>query len=111
MRTLKTAAFTAVVIAGATMPAIAAGWEFGLYNNTNETIVGFRTKENGAWSGNWLSQKVGPGDVFDMDFGTDEGDCVVRTQVTFSDGSYFDYDVDYCEVSNLHVYADEIRWD
>ena len=32
-----------------------------------------------------------------MDFGTDKGDCEVRTEIRFTDGSYFDADVDYCK--------------
>lgn len=111
MRTVIGALVAAMVVAGSALPAAAGNWTFGLLNNTGDTITGFRTKEDGAWSGNWLSGKVAPGDEFEMDFGTAEGECVVRTQVTFADGSYFDYDVDYCQVSNLYVYDQEIRWD
>ncbi|GAA0589150.1 hypothetical protein [Caenispirillum bisanense] len=111
MRTFIAAALAAAVVVGSALPAAAGSWTFGLLNQTNEVITGFRTQEGGAWSGNWLKQQVKPGDEFEMDFGTAEGECVVRSQVTFADGSYFDYDVDYCQVNNLYVYADEIRWD
>ena len=46
-----------------------------------------------------------------MDFGTSEGDCTIRTQITFTDGSKFDANVDYCKVSTLYLYEDKLRWD
>ena len=111
MRKIIAAALAAAVVVSSALPAAAESWTFGLTNNAKDTITGFRTQEEGTWSDSWLTQKVSPGDEFEMDFGSAEGDCVVRTQVTFADGSYFDYDVDYCQVNNLYVYDDEIRWE
>lgn len=92
-------------------PASAGSWKFGITNKTKYVITGFRTKEKGeGWSSNWLGESIQPGEEFEMDFGTDEGECTVRTQVIFSDGSYFDYNVDYCKASHLNVYNDEIKW-
>lgn len=109
MRRILALAVTATVLVGMSAPASAGSWKFELHNKTKSTISSFRTKEDGSWSENWLNSKVAGGETFEMDFGSDEGDCVVRTQVTFSDDSYFDYDVDYCKVKALHVYNDEIR--
>lgn len=111
MRNYARAVAAAALVLMTAVPAQAGSWVFGLENRTNETVVGFRTKEDGAWSDNWLDTRIAPGEAFDMDFGSDEGDCVVRTQVMFADDSYFDYDVDYCKVSNLYIYSDEIVWD
>ena len=89
----------------------AAGhWEFEVENRSNASIVGFRTHENGRWSVNWIDVRIRPGDSFDMDFGTTQGDCVVRTQIRFSDGGYFDRLVDYCKITRLLVYPRELRW-
>lgn len=84
-------------------PAFAGSWKFAMTNKSKSIITSFKTQEEGKWSSNWLSEPVSPGDEYEMDFGTSEGDCVVRTKVTFKDGSYFDYDVDYCKVEHLVV--------
>ncbi len=46
-----------------------------------------------------------------MDFGTDKGDCTVRTQIRFTDGSYFDANVDYCNVSTLYIHENKLTWE
>ena len=61
--------------------ANAASWKFKVYNKSNTAAVEFRTQEDGEWSSNWISDRIEPGDYFDMDFGTDKGDCTVRTQI------------------------------
>jgi len=45
-----------------------------------------------------------------LDFETDKGDCVVRTQIRFIDGSFFDADVDYCKASTLEISGDTLVW-
>ena len=50
-------------------------------------------------------------DTFNMDFGTSKGDCTVRTQIHFADGSKFDAPVDYCKVNHLYIHDDTISWD
>lgn len=111
MRKVLTMVSAALMLAAVSAPASAGSWTFGVVNEASDVVIGFRTEEGGAWSDNWLTEAIAPGDVFEMDFGTDEGVCEVRTQVLFADNSYFDYMVDYCEVSNLYLYDDEIRWD
>ena len=96
-----TAAVGALALAGA---ANAASWKFKVYNKSNTAAIEFRTQEDGEWSSNWITERIEPGDYFDMDFGTDKGDCTVRTQIRFTDGSYFDTNVDYCKISNLYIY-------
>jgi hypothetical protein len=87
-------------IALATAPAHAGNhWKFAVVNKSETAAIEFRTQEDGEWSSNWIKDRIEPGDSFDMDFGTDSGDCEVRTEIRFTDGSYFDADVDYCKVS------------
>jgi len=35
----------------------------------------------------------------------------VRTQIRFTDGSYFDTDVDYCKVSTLYIHEHKLTID
>ena len=103
-----TAAVGALALAGA---ANAASWKFKVYNKSNTAAIEFRTQEDGEWSSNWITERIEPGDYFDMDFGNDKGDCTVRTQIRFTDGSYFDTNVDYCKISNLYIYENRLRGD
>jgi hypothetical protein len=86
-------------------------WKFNVVNKSETAAVEFRTQEDGEWSKNWIADRIEPGDTFNMDFGTDKGDCTVRTQIHFTDGSSFDADVDYCKVSNLYIHEDKLTWD
>ena len=86
-------------------------WKFNVVNKSATAAVEFRTQEDGEWSKNWIADRIEPGDTFVMDFGTDKGDCTVRTQIHFTDGSSFDADVDYCKVSNLYIHEDKLTSD
>ena len=98
-------------LAAGTLSAAAESWEFEVENKSSAAVVEFRTQENGEWSPNWIRQRIEPGDVFNMDFGYDEGECSVRTQIYFTDGSSFDNPVDYCEASKLTVFDDRVEWE
>jgi ABC-type sulfate transport system substrate-binding protein len=102
---LVIAAVAAMFSAGA---AQAGSWKFQIVNKSNAAAVEFRTQENGAWSDNWIAQRIEPGDTFDMDFNHADGDCSVRTQIQFSDGSSFDAPVDYCSTNILNVFNDHL---
>jgi len=84
-------------------------WEFRIVNKSKLVADGFRTMENGQWSDNWLTSQIAPGSDWVMDFGHSDGSCVVRTQVAFTDDTYFDYDVDYCKVKTLLVFERSIQ--
>ncbi len=99
-------------IALATAPAHAGNhWKFSVVNKSQTAAIEFRTQEDGEWSSNWIKDRIEPGDAFDMDFGADSGDCTVRTEIRFTDGSYFDADVDYCKVSTLYIHEDKLTSD
>jgi hypothetical protein len=104
----------AAVIASAMMGSLAfAGdhWKFNVVNQSSTAAIEFRTQEDGEWSKNWISDRIQPGDTFNMDFGSSNGDCEVRTQIHFADGSKFDAPVDYCKVTNLYIHDDKLTWD
>src|SRR5581483_5936275 len=110
----KFAAIAAAVVIGASAVSTAQAaehWKFKVINKSRTAANEFRTKEEGEWSKNWISDRSEPGDTFNMDFGSEEGDCTVRTQIHFTDGTYFDTPVDYCKVSVLYIYEHELRWD
>jgi hypothetical protein len=99
-------------IALATVPAHAGNhWKFAVVNKSQTAAIEFRTQEDGEWSSNWIKDRIEPGDAFDMDFGADNGDCTVRTEIRFTDGSYFDADVDYCKVTTLYIHEDKLTSD
>ena len=86
-------------------------WKFTVVNKSNTPAIEFRTQEDGEWSSNWIKDRVEPGDTFDMDFGTDKGDCEVQTEIRFTDGTSFNTPVDYCKVSTLYLYEDKMTWE
>lgn len=103
-------ALLAVAVTGlAGGPALAGSWKFEIINKGNQPVTSFRTQEDGKWSENWLrGQAIRPGDSFDMDFGSDEGDCAVRTRITLADASYFDETIDYCKADVVTLYNDTL---
>ena len=102
----------ACALALAAVPVHAGNhWKFNVVNKSQTAAIEFRTQEDGEWSQNWIKDRIEPGDTFDMDFGTDKGDCTVRTEIRFTDGSYFDADVDYCKVSTLYIHEDKLTAD
>jgi hypothetical protein len=108
---LKWAALAASALVLACGSASAGEWKFKVFNKSQTAAVEFRTQEDGEWSSNWISDRIEPGDKFDMDFGHSDGSCTVRTQIRFTDGTYFDAGVDYCKVSNLYIFEQKLQWD
>jgi hypothetical protein len=92
--------------------ASAANWPFELHNKSRSEVVSFWTQEDGKWSDDWLGDEmVAPGETYEMDFNTDEGECEVRTRITFGDDTYVDTKIDYCEVSNIYVNKNNVTFD
>ena len=85
-------------------------WEFTLVNHSSVPIRQFNGYAGGAWSSNWLSYQVAPGDSVTLRFDDDATEnCVVKTRITFMDDSYFEQDVDYCGMETIHV-SDDTIW-
>jgi hypothetical protein len=100
---------TSVVLTGAAL-ADTGHWKFELENSSNNSIVEFRTQEDGEWSENWIDNRIEPGDKTELDFETSKGKCSVRTQVRYTNGTFFDADVDYCKATTLEVHDDVMVW-
>ena len=101
----------ALILAGlSTNAQAAADWVFTITNKSGTTIDRFRTQENGDWSASWLKDHIEPGDTFNMHFGHADGDCTVRTQIGFEDNTFFDVDVDYCQVEHMDIFEKRITW-
>jgi hypothetical protein len=112
MHRILTAAATALLASLAPGDTASSGeWKFKVVNKGTLPAIEFRTQEDSEWSSNWISERVEPGDTFDMDFGTDKGNCTVRTQIRFTDGSYFDADVNYCKVNTLYIFDNRLTAD
>eukprot|EP01037_Dinobryon_pediforme_P020892 gene20892-21623_t len=92
----------------ATGSSFADSWKFNIVNSSDFKVLSFQTNENGGWSKNWLGENIAPGETFVMDFGTSEGNCTVRTHITFNDGTHVDGDVDYCKVATLTIHNDGV---
>ncbi len=91
--------------------SFADSWKFNVVNKSSAKVLSFQTKEDGDWSKNWLGENIAPGEKFVMDFGTSEGNCSVRTHITFNDNTFVDADIDYCKVSNIYVTETGITMD
>ena len=109
---MKVTIITSIAAAVVTLSALSAPsfsedaskhWKFMVENKSNDTVVEFRTQEDGEWSENWIDQRIEPGDDIELDFETDEGDCDVRTQIRMVDGTYFDARVNYCKATTLEI--------
>ena len=107
---IATALAFGVFFAGAASAEDDKHWYFDVENESNGTVNEFRTQEEGEWSENWLSNRLEPGDKIKLDFETDEGKCEVRTQITLTDGSYFDAPVDYCKAQTLIIQNGTLYW-
>lgn len=86
-------------------------WKFHIINKSDKSAVEFRTLEGGQWSANWIAEDIEPDDRFNMEFTPTGGECSVRTQIRFADGSLFDAPVDYCKLTNLYLGDDGLSWD
>jgi hypothetical protein len=111
MSIVKTALVATAITIAFAAPSFAGSWKFNVVNKSSAKVLSFQTKENSSWSHNWLGENIGPGETFIMDFGTAEGECTVRTHITFNDNTYVDSDIDYCKVSNIYVTESGITMD
>lgn len=109
---MKYAVCFSAFLAAAVLPGHAQSgqWLFNLENRSSANVTSFRTQENNEWSDNWLDEIIVPGDTYEMDFGTDEGDCSVRTRIEFTDETYIDTKIDYCDMTTITVRNNDVIW-
>lgn len=111
----KTFATLAIAASLAAAPAAANDlhnddWTFNFMNDSSLTVMQLTTlSTNGRWSQNWLRAPVQPGTGLTLQF-YDRNDtrCEVRTYVRFSDESYYDEVLDYCDAALVIVRDDAI---
>ena len=91
--------------------AYADSYKFHLVNKTTKyTITGFQTYENDKWS-TWSDVSLAPGDEQDMDWGSNEGKCVVPFRVIYAEIQTEQYQVDWCKVRNIIVSDTDVTYD
>ena len=83
-------------------------YDFDLYNRTSGWVLnGFYTKEDGVWSKNWLSTKLGVGKSVHMVWNSvsNSGECVVPFKTTWDDYDKAEiYTVDWCKKPIKSIY-------
>ncbi len=93
--------------------ALPSDYGFRLHNRAaGYTINGFYTYQHGRWSNNWLSGRLRTGDVADMDWYSNEGNCVVPFRVSWDGYGADDFKLDWCKgVSNIYMKDKGFSWD
>ncbi|MCD2171943.1 hypothetical protein [Rhizobium sp. C4] len=113
MRTILCVAVAA--LAAATTLAHASNYAFRLHNRAqNYTINGFYTYQEGQWSDNWLKDgaRIRPGDIVEMDWFSNKGDCVVPFRVSWDNYGADDFKVDWCQhPKNIYMENKGFSWD
>ena len=112
MHTLKrfAVAFGLAALAFATSASAGETYKFHLANKTTKyTITGFQTYENGKWS-TWSGVSLAPGEEQDMDWGSNEGSCVVPFRVVYAEIQTEQYQVDWCKVHNINVSDTDVTY-
>jgi hypothetical protein len=99
-----------VLLALTTAAAAATNYTFQLQNKTTKyTITGFQTYENGTWS-TWSGVNLAPGQEATMNWGANEGDCVVPFRVIYAEVQTEQYQVDWCKVHNIVVTDTDVTY-
>ena len=91
-------------------PALAESYKFTLYNHSKYAISGFQTYENGKWD-TWTDVSVDQDEHQELDWNSNEGNCVVPFRIIYEDVQTEQYKVDWCKIKNIHVYNDRVTAD
>jgi hypothetical protein len=85
---------------------------FKLHNRSQGwTINSFQTFQDGQWSSNWLNERVKSGEVVNMDWKSNAGNCVVRFRVGWVDYDAQEFRADFCTLKNLYMLNEGFRTD
>ena len=91
-----------------TAPALAVDtYKIKLINESQHEITGIQTFENGKWS-DWSRVDVLPGDMLDMTWGADVGDCTAPFRLRQKTIETEQHTVDWCKISAIHVLDDGV---
>jgi hypothetical protein len=87
-------------------------YKFNLHNQSSDSVItGFYTFEDGKWSKNWINFTLKPGEESEMDWGSDEGNCVVPFKVGWKGYEADKFSVDFCKVHNLYMKDSGFKFD
>ena len=113
-RALGAAAFLALAAA----PALAQDLHgddtrFNLFNDTSRGVEAFSVMMPwGQFSGTWLESRLAPGTGLTLQFPFDpEGQCDLKTRVSYQDGSVLDLLVTYCGLAAIFLEDTGVRFD
>jgi hypothetical protein len=90
---------------------------FNVFNNTsNNVVISLYTSDGGAWSSNWLSGALYPGEYAQAGFIADSGLCLQYITVGWlGDGNTEVLDdpisIDICQASNVYLDDNQIYFD
>ena len=110
MKSLMRVAVLGIGLIALAATAMAADYKFQLLNKTTKyTITGFQTFEDGKWS-TWSGVSLAPGEETSMNWGANEGQCVVPFRVLYAEVQTEQYKVDWCKVKNIIVTDDDVTY-
>jgi len=111
MKSFSRAALALSLSLLATTVFAADTYKFKIFNKTTKyTITGFQTFEKGQWD-SWTNVSLAPGEQIDMDWGSNEGSCVVPFRVVYAEIQTEQYQVDWCKVHNIYVTDTNVTYD
>jgi hypothetical protein len=110
---MKTLLLALSLTVSVVIPASASDYAFRLHNRADGyTINGFYTYQDGQWSDNWLDGRIRPGQAVDMDWFSNQGNCVVPFRVSWDNYGAEDFKVDWCKgISNIYMKDKGFSWD
>ncbi len=107
---LKLLAFVCGMFAAMASASAASDYPFKLHNRSQGwTIIGFQTFQDGGWSRNWLDAPIAAGEVANMDWNSNAGDCSIRFRVTWADYGAQEHRADFCRLKNLIMLNEGFR--
>jgi len=111
LRVLKLLSLPVMLLASSL--AQAGDYDFRLHNRSSGWVIdGFYTYQNGRWSRNWLRNPLFSGQGVNMQWASDEGDCVVPFRVQWRDYGSEDHRLDWCKgVSHVYMKDKGFSWD
>ncbi len=86
---------------------------FNLFNDTARALVSFTVSgPSGAYSANWLSEPMQPGNGLTLQFAWPTGGvCDLKTRFEYEDGSVQELLVTYCGTAAIFLENTGIRFD
>lgn len=109
-----------LLVLGVSSSTLAQTGQYGYFyvhnNTTNNIVISLYTSDGGAWSSNWLSEAMYPGQIAQAGFLADSGLCQQYITVGWlGEGNTEVLDdpisIDICQASNVYLDDNEIYFD